>query len=1098
MTAENQRKSGIIRLVLRLFMALTGGFLALALVGALLITNGVTAPEWLRASLEARLNASIPMARVHIAQIRLAPFGPGLNPRIRISGIELRDQNGQVRASLPEITGAFDGRALLEGKLRPVSITITDAHMRLARDRSGTFDLSVGGSEGKSASVLGERVNFGKLLGDFEKLFDIPLLSELSHIKSTGTRVVLNDQLSGRIWVLRDGNLDFRNTSTSLEGSMTFKLENEAGRPASATFGWSKQKGESISKFSTRFSGLQTGDVANQVALFDWLKVLDAPISGSVTLDVLADGSFGNMNGVLELGPGRIRQSPKMSPVRFGGAKAYLSYDRKQEKFTFDEITLETGAGSIKVEGQAYLGDRIDRTVGSLIGQFKFTNMRLDPAGVFQNPVTFDQAVLDVRIRTAPLVVDIGQLVLSDGSARYVIRGQIKAKDDGWSTALDMSVKSLSRSRIMALWPLAYKPKTRDWISKNVLDGRLENIHAALRGKPGQRPEIGLGFDLKNLSVRFMKALPVIENGAGYGVMNNNKLHLTLEKGDLRAPEGGTINLAGTSFNILDTRVKNAPARVVLATQSGLQAMLSVLDLKPFNFLSKAGLGTDIATGSVATRGTIRFPLSGKVMFDQVSLKLNGTISRARSDKLFRGKVVSAKRLNAYVDDTGLTISGSAKLGKLPVSGLWRQNFGPKNKGRSKIEGQIELSQAFLKEFRIDLPKGAVKGRGTGHFVVDLRRGKAPRFRLISDLNRIGLSLAALGWSKPKNGKGQLDIRGSFGRPPKIDRLSIKARGLTAVGSVTLKPDGSLDVARFETVDIGGWMRTPIEIRIGSNGNAAFTITGGVLDFRKSRFAETRGVGKGTQIKVKLDRLILSSGIALTNVEGNLNTAGGVTGSFSGRVNGGARIVGTLAPYNGGTAVRFVSKDAGAVMRSAGIFDSAIGGRLDMILTPSGKPGHYNGTLEAKKTRVKNATALASILSAISVVGLLEQLGGEGIAFNTVSAKFQLTPTSVTLQESSAVGASLGLTMEGVYDIKNHKMDMQGVVTPIYMLNGILAQSKLFGGLFGKKKGEGLFGFNYTLKGDTDAPKVGVNPLSILTPGLFREIFHKPMPKAAE
>jgi hypothetical protein len=64
---------------------------------------------------------------------------------------------------------------------------------------------------------------------------------------------------------------------------------------------------------------------------------------------------------------------------------------------------------------------------------------------------------------------------------------------------------------------------------------------------------------------------------------------------------------------------------------------------------------------------------------------------------------------------------------------------------------------------------------------------------------------------------------------------------------------------------------------------------------------------------------------------------------------------------------------------------------------------------------------------------------------------------------------------------------MQGVISPIYLLNGI-------GALF-TRKGEGLFGFNYRLQGNAKDPKVSINPLSILTPGMFREIFRAAPPK---
>ena len=60
------------------------------------------------------------------------------------------------------------------------------------------------------------------------------------------------------------------------------------------------------------------------------------------------------------------------------------------------------------------------------------------------------------------------------------------------------------------------------------------------------------------------------------------------------------------------------------------------------------------------------------------------------------------------------------------------------------------------------------------------------------------------------------------------------------------------------------------------------------------------------------------------------------------------------------------------------------------------------------------------------------------------------------------------------------------MISPIYLINGV--------GSVLTRPGEGLFGFNYTLRGPVSAPQVGVNPLSILTPGMFREIFRAPPP----
>ena len=113
-----------------------------------------------------------------------------------------------------------------------------------------------------------------------------------------------------------------------------------------------------------------------------------------------------------------------------------------------------------------------------------------------------------------------------------------------------------------------------------------------------------------------------------------------------------------------------------------------------------------------------------------------------------------------------------------------------------------------------------------------------------------------------------------------------------------------------------------------------------------------------------------------------------------------------------------------------------------------------------------------------------------GIYFSNVDAKFRLTPEQFILTESSAVGPSMGLSLDGIIGLKNNMMDLQGVLSPVYMLNGI-------GGIF-TRAGEGLFGFNFTLTGSTSAPQVGVNPLSVLTPGMFREIFRRPPPKVSQ
>jgi hypothetical protein len=197
-----------------------------------------------------------------------------------------------------------------------------------------------------------------------------------------------------------------------------------------------------------------------------------------------------------------------------------------------------------------------------------------------------------------------------------------------------------------------------------------------------------------------------------------------------------------------------------------------------------------------------------------------------------------------------------------------------------------------------------------------------------------------------------------------------------------------------------------------------------------------------------------------------------------------------VVPQNGRLAIRLRSEDAGGVIRDAGLVPNAQGGRLELALAPTGGEGEFVGRLGITDLRIRDAPSLAALLNAISVVGLIQQLDGQGLGFDEVEVEFQLTPDRITVLRSSAVGPGLGISLDGFYTPRTRMMDFQGVVSPFYFINGI-------GSIF-TRRGEGLVGFNFTLQGPVGSAAVAVNPLSALTPGMFREIFRRPPPEVGQ
>jgi hypothetical protein len=96
----------------------------------------------------------------------------------------------------------------------------------------------------------------------------------------------------------------------------------------------------------------------------------------------------------------------------------------------------------------------------------------------------------------------------------------------------------------------------------------------------------------------------------------------------------------------------------------------------------------------------------------------------------------------------------------------------------------------------------------------------------------------------------------------------------------------------------------------------------------------------------------------------------------------------------------------------------------------------------------------------------------------------------ITFTEGRMTGPSMGLTGAGAYNIERDDLDVDGVVAPSPMLNlSILGEIPVIGDLLVSRRGEGVFGMTYSINGPAAQPRVGVNPVSALTPGILRRIF---------
>lgn len=1069
-----------------------GLWFGVALVAVLILVNialGLTgkvipAPRWVVDRVEMRANASLGgVASARIGGVDLV-VDRGFVPHVRLRAVELFAPGGRRVAILPDLRATLKARPILGGRLEPRSLSITGAQIALRRLADGSLDVALGQESAGATTSLAP----AEIVGAIDRAFDAPVLSGIETVTIDGLDLTLIDDRSSKRWTAAGGWLALTQDAVKLSIDLGFALE-QAGQPRGrAQIAYASVKGSPEAAVSMRVTDVSARDLAAQSPALAWLAALDAPISGALQTGISGNGSYVGLDGTLEIGAGALQPTADTRPVRFDRVRLDLSYDPARTQLRFSDIMVDSPALKVRASAKAWLKDFAGAFPTSLVGQIAITDLKADPEGIFADPVALNQGALDFRLTLDPFRLDLGQLVLVDGDRRITARGHFMAEPAGWAVALDADMNEITSARLLALWPVAAVPRTRAWLAENVATGNLFGVNAAFRLSPGSEPQFHLGWEFRDTEVRVIRTLPPIEDGAGHASIDNYRYTLVVDRGHVTPPKGGVIDVGGSVMSIDDLRIKPAPARFTLRTESSITGALSLLDEKPFEFLTKAGRPVDLAEGRARSVAVLDLVLTQKIRPEDVDYEVTAELFDVRSDVVVPGRVLTAGHMDLRADRAGLEVRGPAILSGVPMELRWRQDFAPEARGRSRVEGTVELSVRALDAFGVALPGGSVAGTGSGAFVLDLARGAPTAFTLTSDLVGLTLRIPEIGWIKEARTRGAFTLQGALGSPPRIDRLEIAAAGLEARGGITLRPDGGLDSIRLADAKVKNWFTGAVELKGRGRGTPlAISVLGGRLDLGTATFGKGGSASQGGALTVVLDRLQVTKGIALDGFRGQFTTRGGLEGEFTGRVGGTVPVTGAVSPMGERVAVRIRAEDAGAALRAAGIFTRGIGGRLDLTLRPSGPGRDYDGTLSIRQFRVTGVPALAELLDAISVVGLLTQLNGPGLLFSDVSGDFRLKPDAVEIRDGSAIGPSLGISGAGTYLAEGAVLDLRGTISPIYMLNGI-------GQIFSKRR-EGLFGFNYRMAGPAEDPRVSVNPLSILTPGMFRDIFRSDPPR---
>ncbi|MBC6443156.1 MAG: hypothetical protein GDA53_08565 [Rhodobacteraceae bacterium] len=1068
-------------------VTMTGVTLVLLALGglSLALRHGPIEMPQARAFVESALNERLEDQTLTIGAVALKSANNGTGNQLHLREVKIKSGDGSPVLTLAEIYMDYALSDLLSGQLSPSEIILVGTELTLRRHADGRIEfLSPGETSGEDS-----------LVGAIETLTARPGFASLQRVDLSGARVLMDDVATGRTWILEKNTLKLTRSGAHAFALNAVLALSEGDDPAGADKTLLRFKAEAASgdedvDLSFQFEDAWPVHIAELFPAFDWLRNIDTKISGYIRARLARDGHVSGFSGVLSLGQGRITGTPDKAPLTLSRAKIYFTYERSEDVLTLQQVEAETSSGILSGDGFVKLTRNTGGGVSSLAGQLRFNKIVINRPDIFAQMVYLDGASADVRVSFNPLVVEIGQLSVFYDEMTIRAAGKSMAGKEYWSNRYDIDINQIQDEHLLGLWPLTLAPKTRRWLVENIRDGVATDFRGGFRSDGGALT-YAMNFDIEGVKSGFLGTLPDLQEGRGFGYLTEKEFRLDISDGYVLADDGTKVLVAGSSLYIPDITTRPLPGEITLRASGGLQAALHLLNAEKFRLPDKMNVSPQMVSGRAEVAGIFRLPLNRNTTFGQVELDVSATLTDVTADTLIEKRKLHGSEIHVHVTDTAIRLTGNFTLDGVPITATWTQPFGNAAAKGSSINAQFTLNEHNLKAFGVVLPPGVLGGSALGNMTITLKPGRTPHYTLTSDLRGAGLRVPAIGWSKPANSEGILSLSGSLGDHPGVDNFSLSGGGLSAGGRLHLTPSGTLARVDLDDLKIGSWLDTRAVITTHDPDSANIQLNGGVMDLR--RFNPGGGVDTGNiMIGARLDRLIVTNEIALTNLTANLTTGSGLRGSFKAQVNGEAPISGRIFPRTHGTAIELLSDNAGGVLRSAGLLKNAKWGNMRAIIVPGSGKGNYDGTITVENIRLRESSAMANLLNAVSLVGLLQQLNGSGIHFSAVDGQFFLRDGEVRLKNISAVGPSMGLTLNGRYHRDSKMVDFEGVMTPLYAMNGMF--ERIFGALVGRHKGEGIFSLTYRMQGPSANPGVSVNPLSILAPGAFRELFRTTAP----
>lgn len=669
---------------------------------------------------------------------------------------------------------------------------------------------------------------------------------------------------------------------------------------------------------------------------------------------------------------------------------------------------------------------------------------------------------------------------------------------EGLSPAVSLNIKvaGMSVAQVKQLWPWVAAGSARRWMMQKffggtVREGEVRYEVAAGKiddGKPETEDEVSGRFVIEGSRFDTAGVMPPVRDAVGAVQFRGSRIDVSLEQGKAYMDSGRMVNLSEGTLLIEDVRANPLIGRLSMKMAGNADAMAEIASFEPIDALRRIDLKPEDFSGTVEGRVDADIPLQRGVDRETLDWGVSLAYKNLALAKPFDGQLISDADGTISLEPEKAVVSAKAKLNDIPAELDLVLPLGD-----ADLQARRDITLVLDDKTRAAMAPGLdALISGTLRVKVDATPGQDRRME--ADLTQTKLSIPWAGWAKGAGvaAKASFVLAGTPGNR-EIRDFKLTGKSFGASGSISLA-NGSFQSASFNNVAFNA--QDDLAISVKRQGRAfAVNVTGSSLDGRAliKRMTEGKATSEKGDAPVTLSAAVGSvAGFGNETLKDVKITYRGGSTSIAARTAGGAPVSMDDAGNGGQRRISATTGDAGSMLRFLNVYGRLEGGTLKLTLAGENA---LRGKIDIRDFQIVNEPKLASVVSTPAGDGrslnqaVKTNIDTSRVQFARGFAELDKSATSLKVKNAVLRGPVIGTTFEGtVYDGDN-RMDLSGTFMPAYGLNSIFGDIPVLGAFLGNGENGGLIGVTYRLRGDAKSPNLDVNPLSVMAPGIFRQIF---------